>query len=187
MTADPEIQESNAPNSHFGRKCQVSTEGECYDASVRKTFSLKEIKMFTHRFFTLFLASIIGTILVACAAPATSLPISTDTALPDGQTSTAATSAPTSVKPFPHMPLPQGTYTSAVFETPLTYNVPTGWKMFEDEPGQFGLALLENDGPCLCIWRYVRAAATSCAEEPEPTIGSSASDIAGWLSMHEGL
>src|SRR5829696_2871774 len=109
MTPEPEIQECSSPNPPFGRKCQVSTEGECYDASVRKTFSLKETKMFTHRFFTLFIASIIGTILVACAAPATSLPISTDTALPDGQTSIAATSAPTSVKPFPHMPLPPNT------------------------------------------------------------------------------
>src|SRR5215207_3144034 len=36
MTGEPEIQESKAPNSHFGRKCQISTEGECYDASVRK-------------------------------------------------------------------------------------------------------------------------------------------------------
>jgi len=49
--------------------------------------------------------------------------------------------------------------------------------MFEDEPGQFGLALLENDGPCLCVWRDVRAAAKSCAEEPEPGVGSSAADI----------
>lgn len=143
--------------------------------------------MFTHRFFTLFIASIIGTILVACAAPATSLPISTDTALPDGQTSTAATSAPTSVKPVPHMPLPPGTYTSEIFDTPLTYTVPAGWKMFEDEPGQFGLALLENDGPCLCVWRDVRAAAKSCAEEPEPGVGSSAADIANWLATRDGL
>src|SRR6266545_3721258 len=41
MTGEPEIQESNAPNSHFGRKCQVSTEGECYDASVRKIMLVK--------------------------------------------------------------------------------------------------------------------------------------------------
>ena len=143
--------------------------------------------MYTNSFFTLFIALIIETSLVACAAPATSLPISADTALPDGQTSTAATSAPTSVKPFPHMPLPPGTYTSEVFKTPLTYTVPDGWKMFEDEPGQFGLALLENDGPCLCVWRDVRAAAKSCAEEPEPGVGSSSADIVNWLATREGL
>jgi len=59
--------------------------------------------------------------------------------------------------------------------------------MFEDEPGQFGLALLENDGPCLCVWRDVRAAAKSCAEEPEPGVGSSAADIVQWLAAQEGL
>jgi len=85
------------------------------------------------------------------------------------------------------MPLPPGTYTSEVFDTPLTYTVPAGWKMFEDEPGQFGLALLENDGPCLCVWRDVRAAAKSCAEEPEPGVGSSAVDIANWLATRDGL
>jgi len=85
------------------------------------------------------------------------------------------------------MPLPPGAYKSEVFETPLTYTVPDGWKMFEDEPGQFGLALLENDGPCLCVWRDVRAAAMSCAEEPEPGVGSSAADIANWLTTRNGL
>ena len=126
--------------------------------------------MFTNRLFRLFIALMIGTSLVACAAPA---------ALP------TATSLPTT--PIPHPPLPPGTYKSEVFETPLTYTVPEGWKMFEDEPGQFGLALLENDGPCLCVWRDVRAAAKSCVEEPEPGVGSSAADIVQWLAAQEGL
>src|SRR5215207_1392154 len=140
--------------------------------------------MVTNRLFRLFIILMIETSCVACAAPATplptSLPISTETAIPDARSIT-------SVKPIPHMPLPPGTYTSEVFETQLTYTVPEGWKMFEDEPGQFGLALLENDGPCLCVWRDVRAAAKSCVEEPELGVGSSALDIANWLAAHEGL
>jgi hypothetical protein len=74
-----------------------------------------------------------------------------------------------------------------VFATPLTYTVPDGWKMFEDEPGQFGLALVANDGPCLCVWRDVSVAATSCVEEPEPGVGTAAADVVGWLADHEGL
>ena len=136
--------------------------------------------MFTHRLFYLLL--VVALMIATACTPTSSNVVPSPSA--EAPTTVQTT---TSIKPFPHMPLPPGTYTSEVFDTPLTYTVPTGWKMFEDEPGQFGLALLENDGPCLCIWRDVRAAATSCAEEPEPSIGSSASDIAGWLSMHEGL
>lgn len=98
-----------------------------------------------------------------------------------------ASSSPDSVRPVPMEPLPAGTYSSEVFATPLTYTVPDGWKMFEDEPGQFGLALVANDGPCLCIWRDVRAASRDCAEEPEPGVGGTAEDIATWLVDHPGL
>jgi hypothetical protein len=81
-----------------------------------------------------------------------------------------------------------GTYTSTVFATPLTFTVPSGWKVFEDETGQFGLALLQNDGPCLCVWRDVRASAIKdCAEAPEPGIGTSTKAIADWLAKHPGL
>ncbi len=78
--------------------------------------------------------------------------------------------------------LSPGTYTSVVFSTPLTFTVPKGWKVFEDEIGQFGLARMANDGPCLCVWQDVLAAATSCAEKPEPGVGKSAKAIATWLS-----
>jgi len=149
--------------------------------------------MFTNRSFYLLIVTAL-LVVTACApqVAATSLPTSVPAATltPIPPTPTAAPAveeAPTSVKPIPHMPLPPGTYKSEVFETPLTYTVPEGWKMFEDEPGQFGLALLENDGPCLCVWRDVRAAALSCEEEPEPGVGSSAADIVQWLASQEGL
>jgi len=83
--------------------------------------------------------------------------------------------------------LPAGTYTSEVFKTPLTYTVPAGWKMFEDEPGQFGLALVANDGPCVCVWRDVAVAAKSCVEEPEPGVGRSAKAITTALAHRKGL
>jgi hypothetical protein len=101
--------------------------------------------------------------------------------------SSSAQGASAPVKPVPHLPLPAGTYTSEVFKTPLTYTVPAGWKMFEDEPGQFGLALVANDHPCVCVWRDVSAAAKSCAESPEPGVGKSAKDITTWLAKRKGL
>src|SRR5262245_60361947 len=143
--------------------------------------------MLTNRLYMYFVTFVIGASLAACAAPAsptaTSLPtsplVSTDTAIPAIQ--------PTAVKAVPHVPLAPGIYISTEFKPLLTYTVPDGWKMFEDDSGQFGLALLENDGPCLCIWRDVRAAARSCAEEPEPGVGSSAADIVNWLATRDGL
>jgi len=60
--------------------------------------------MFTNRLFRLFIALMIGTSLVACAAPAalptatsfpTSLPLSTNTVIPDTQSATDPTSVPT--------------------------------------------------------------------------------------------
>jgi hypothetical protein len=71
----------------------------------------------------------------------------------------------------------------------MTYTVPGGWKMFEDEPGQFGLALVANDGPCVCVWRDVAVAMAgkSCLQIPEPGVGRSAKEITAWLADREGL
>jgi hypothetical protein len=89
--------------------------------------------------------------LAACAvasAPAATPGASTEVAT--GSVG-AVSAAPSAVRPEPHQPLPAGTYTSEVFATPLTYTVPDGWKMFEDEAGQFGLALVANVArACAC-------------------------------------
>ncbi len=121
----------------------------------------------------------------ACAAPPAS---ETGNPTRSAVQTVAATPSPSEVAGFtPHEPLEPGTYTSFVFDTPLTFTVPDGWKVFEDEIGEFGLALLENDGPCLCIWRDVRVVATGCVEEPQPGIGMAAAEITSWLSSRPGL
>lgn len=83
--------------------------------------------------------------------------------------------------------LDPGTYTSEVFATPVTFTVPAGWKVFEDEPGQFGLARMANDGPPLLVLRDISGAATDCREEPEPGVGNSSEALSTWLAIHEGL
>jgi hypothetical protein len=83
--------------------------------------------------------------------------------------------------------LDPGTYTSTFFATPITFTVPEGWKVFEDEPGQFGLARMTNDGPPLLVLRDVRVAAADCSEAPEEGVGYSAEEFAAWLAAHEGL
>ncbi|TDX08957.1 hypothetical protein EV647_0299 [Kribbella sp. VKM Ac-2566] len=115
-------------------------------------------------------------ILPACSAD--------QSASPSPSSPTASSSG---VRPVAGEPLPAGTYVSEIFKTPLTYTVPAGWKMFEDEPGQFGLTLVANDHPCVCVWRDVRAAATTGAEEPEPGVGTSAKEITTWLAHHKWL
>jgi hypothetical protein len=83
--------------------------------------------------------------------------------------------------------LDAGTYASDVFKTPIQFTVPGGWKVFEDEPGQFGLAMVAKDGPCVCFWRDVRVMAANCAEEPEPGVGKTAEAIAQALSQRPGI
>ncbi|MFB7892172.1 hypothetical protein ACFC1I_08235 [Microbacterium sp. NPDC056044] len=83
--------------------------------------------------------------------------------------------------------LDPGTYTSQVFDTPVTFTVPAGWKVFEDVPGWIGLARMENDGPPLLVVRDVDAAAKSCSEEAEPGVGRTPAQLTTWLSEHEGL
>ena len=83
--------------------------------------------------------------------------------------------------------LDPGDYTSQVFETPVTFKVPEGWKIFEDEPGQFGLARMANDGPPLLIMRDIDAAAAGCQGKAEPGVGRDAADLAQWLASREGL
>ena len=83
--------------------------------------------------------------------------------------------------------LEPGEYTSQVFETPVTFTVPEGWKVFEDEPGQFGLARMANDGPPLLIMRDIDGASAGCHPIAEPGVGRAAADLAHWLASHEGL
>jgi hypothetical protein len=127
----------------------------------------------------LVLTAIATVLLVGCS--------SNDSIGESSTPSTAASTASGAVHPVPNQLLPAGTYSSEVFKTPVTYTVPAGWKMFEDEPGQFGLGLGAHEGPCVCFWRDVRAASTKCVEEPEPGVGASAADITTWLAQHKGL
>jgi hypothetical protein len=80
-----------------------------------------------------------------------------------------------------------GEYTSQVFETPVTFTVPEGWKVFEDGPGEFGLARTANDGPPLLIMRDIDAASPSCAPHAQPGVGRGAADLTKWLASLKGL
>lgn len=80
-----------------------------------------------------------------------------------------------------------GEYTSQVFETPVTFTVPEGWKVFEDEPGQFGLARMANEGPPLLIMRDIDAASPGCPSHAQPGVGRGAAALTQWLSSHKGL
>lgn len=51
---------------------------------------------------------------------------------------------PSATEPFEVLQdalLPPGMYTSEAFKPQLTYTVPAGWVMYDDEPGQFEFRL----------------------------------------------
>jgi hypothetical protein len=83
--------------------------------------------------------------------------------------------------------LDPGEYTSQVFETPVTFTVPAGWKVFEDEPGQFGLARMANDGPPLLIMRDIDAAAPGCPPHAQPGVGRGAADLTQSVGSRKGV
>lgn len=83
--------------------------------------------------------------------------------------------------------LQPGTYSSQVFNTPTQFTVPAGWKVFEDQSGQFGLAIVANDGPCICFWRDVSLMSATCAESPEPGVETTAEAIAHGLANRPGI
>jgi hypothetical protein len=114
---------------------------------------------------------------------------STGCAPPDSSTSQTSAPAPSesAVAYELGVELEPGTYTSQVFETPVTFTVPEGWKVFEEVPGWIGLARMANDGPPLLVVRDLDAAAKGCAEEAEPGVGRTPDQLTTWLSAHEGL
>jgi hypothetical protein len=127
---------------------------------------------------------VLGILAAACgkAGPGTSAQVTTPIR------PSATTPSGNGVEPAPvGTELQPGTYKSSVFATSLQFTVPSGWKVFEDERGQFGLALIANDGPCVCVWLDVRASAKTCQIAPEPGVGTSARAIADWLATHKGI
>lgn len=147
--------------------------------------------MFINRlFYTLVMIALL--VVTACApegqTPEAS-PISPTSDVPSPTEAATAIIAPSATESFEVVQdalLPPGTYTSAAFQPQLTYTVPAGWVMYDDEPGQFELAL-EHKDPYIYVWRDVRAVALNCAEKAHPGVGSSAADIAGWLATRDGL
>jgi hypothetical protein len=100
----------------------------------------------------------------------------------------ASTVSPPLPRPFViNQPLSPGSHRSQVSATPLTFTVRDGWKVFEDEIGQFGLAEVANDAPCVCVWRDVRLMSASCADEADPATGANGLAIATALSKRPGI
>ena len=91
--------------------------------------------------------------------------------------------------------LEAGTYSTSVFEVPLTYTVTDGWGNYEDLPGNFLLVppggSLEgvNAGTSDFIGLYYSSApaAANCDERPEPGIATTPEAMATWFAGLPGL
>jgi hypothetical protein len=116
------------------------------------------------------------------------------TAVLSGADQAATASTPGAVGPAtPHEPLPAGTYVSETFMPPLTYTVPEGWKMLEDNLG--GYVLNPADAPfdprqglTVNVSRDMWAPSPEfCGAFPVEEAGYSAQKITNWLAGYEGL
>lgn len=91
--------------------------------------------------------------------------------------------------------LERGTYTTDVFETPLTYTVPDGWANYEDLPGNVLLlpagAALGGAGAgtadYIGLYDGVAVASEDCAEQPQAGLGTTPGTIASWFTDLDGV
>jgi hypothetical protein len=135
-------------------------------------------------------------LLAACSgtAPAVSTAPSASATATPARTAAPSVASPTQQESRPGEggytigePLAPGTYSSEAFATPTQFTVPAGWKVFEDEAYEFGLAILANDGPCICFWRDVSLMSASCAFLPEQGVATTAAAIAEGLANRPGI
>ena len=95
------------------------------------------------------------------------------------------TSAPTAVPSG----LPAGEYRSNAFLPPITYALPEGWVVAGDSPDYFGLNPVTSDLVGIHVFRSPRPASQDpdCPTEPAPGVGTTASDLVGWIRARPGL
>ena len=99
-------------------------------------------------------------------------------------------------------PLEQGTYTSQRFEPALTFTVPVGWNNPWDTGGSFDLwtpgwsdgwddpddpGIYVFDHPGLTLHRNVRVSREGCSDAVDARAGTSALELATWVSDHPGI
>lgn len=91
--------------------------------------------------------------------------------------------------------LAAGTYTTRVFETPLTYTVADGWTNDEDLPGNFILfpptasreGIDSGTADYVGVYDGITVARADCEEGWEPDIEQSPAAMAAWFMGHDGL
>jgi hypothetical protein len=99
-------------------------------------------------------------------------------------------------------PLEEGTYTSQRFEPALTFTVPAGWNnpwdtrgAFDlwtpgwsdgwDDPDDPGIYVFDHAG--LSLFRDVRPLEVGCSDRVDAAVGTSAIEVATWVSAHPGI
>lgn len=99
-------------------------------------------------------------------------------------------------------PLDEGTYTSQRFEPTLTFTVPAGWNNpwdtrgafslwtpgwsdGSDDPDDQGLYMFDHAG--VSLGRDVRARHDGCSDAVNASVGTSALELATWVSDHPGI
>lgn len=140
----------------------------------------------------------------ANAADATTSPLATASSPPAAEPSSdhaeASDEASTVVCPNPHGgaclgELDAGTYTTQVFETPLTYTVPEGWSNYEDLPGNFIVVppsgsldgIDAGTADYVGVYDGIAVADAECIERQQSGVDLTPAAMAAWFVEHEGL
>ena len=97
--------------------------------------------------------------------------------------------SPTAATAAPRTALPGGTYTSRAFAPPITYTLPDGWLIADDSPDYFALQPVTSDAIGIYVFRSPVAASqdADCPVTPAPGVGTTATDLTGWIRSLPGL
>ncbi len=98
-----------------------------------------------------------------------------------GAGATAAPSGPSA--------LPAGTYTSRLFQPPVTFTLPAGWWNPSDTAGYFVLQPVTSDLTGIHLFRDPQPASQdpSCPTSAEPGVGSTSIELVTWIRGLPGL
>lgn len=125
---------------------------------------------------------------------------SSASAQPDGSSGNAAAESPTVVCPNPHGgaclgELAQGTYTTKLFATQLSYTVADGWANLEDLPGNVLLVpptasaegVDAGTADYVGLYDGIAVASADCFERPQSDVDTTPAAMAAWFVAHPGL
>ena len=89
----------------------------------------------------------------------------------------------------PRVALAAGAHSSTTFKPRITYTLPDGWLIADDNPDYFALQPVTSDAVGIYVFQAPLAASqdATCPTTPESGVGTTAKDLVDWIRARPGL